>query len=100
MNPLPVDERQQRTPSKRDQNVDLGIAENAVQGFDYYGYTFVNGRRVKQLSLWGFPWWLADEASAPTSGGFSRGFSSGFEGGIDSPQGAGFDEGFSSGFGS
>ena len=69
MNPPPVAELPQREPEKRSQNVSLGIAENAIQGFDYYlGYTFVNGKRAKQLELWGFPWWLAD---APTGYGSS-----------------------------
>jgi len=100
MNPPPVAELQQRRPESRPQNVKLGIADEAIDAFDYYqGYTFLNGRKASQLELWGFLWWTVDRVSGPSTGGFSRGFSSGFEGGIDSPQGAGFDEGFSSGFG-
>jgi len=80
--------------------VKLGIAENAVDGFDYYrGYTFVVGKRASQLELWGFPWWLADAASAPTSGGYSTAFSSAFDGGLNSPTAPAFGRGFSTAFG-
>lgn len=74
MNPPPVAELQQRTPESRPQNVKLGIAENAVDAFDYYlGYTFVNGKQASQLELWGFPWWTADRPTGFGAGAFGAG---------------------------
>ena len=61
MNPLPIREQEQRSPSDRPQNVKLSIDPAAVEGFDYYeGYSFAVGTQATELSVWGFPWWLAD----------------------------------------
>lgn len=89
----------QRFPVDRPQNTPGEITPPAVQGFAYYNHALVQGKQVRYLSVWGWPWWFADPESAPTTGGFDTGFSSGFEGGVDSPQGAAFDSGFSAGFG-
>lgn len=89
----------ERTPRDRPQNVPVRVTPPAVQSFAYHSHAFVVGVQARYLSVWGWPWWYADPASAPHTGGFDTGFDSGFEGGIDSPQGAGFDTGFSSGFG-
>lgn len=97
--PLPVREAEERAPRDRPQNVPIDTTPRAVQDFSYYVMAQAAGLSTRYLSVWGFPWWLADPESAPFGGGFDTGFDSGFEGGIDSPQGAGFDSGFSAGFG-
>ena len=97
--PHPVRQATERAPRDRPQNVPVRVTPPAVQDFAYYRAAFATGFQARYLSVWGYPWWLADEVSAPTTGGFDTGFSSGFEGGIDSPQGAAFSSGFSSGFG-
>ena len=97
--PATVREKVERGPTDRPQNVVAFVEPPAVQDFSYYGMARATGVRAVYLSVWGWPWWLADPESAPFTGGFDTGFSSGFEGGIDSPQGAAFDSGFSSGFG-
>lgn len=99
MNPLPVRVETERAPRDRPQNVPYEITPAAVEDFAYYRMAQAAGLSVRYLSVWGFPWWLADPESAPFTGGFDTGFDSGFEGGIDSPQGAGFSSGFSAGFG-
>lgn len=87
-------------PLPRMQNVALTVEPPGLEAIEHHeGFSFVTGAQMRAMSVWSAPWWLTDEESAPTSGGFGPGFSSGFEGGIDSPQGAGFDSGFSAGFG-
>lgn len=98
MNPLPVREAVERGPKDRPQNVPMTITPFAVEGFDYYPWSFVTALKARYLSAWGFPWWLADEESAPVSGAFSTAFSSAFDGGVDSPQGAAFSTAFSAAF--
>lgn len=97
--PLPVRVAVERPPRDRPQNVPFDITPRAIEDFAYYRFAFASGLQARYLSVWGWPWWHADEASAPFGGGFDTGFDSGFDGGIDSPQGAGFSSGFSSGFG-
>lgn len=87
-------------PLRRMQNVPAEITPAAVQSFEHHvGYSVAAGLQVRYLSAWGFPWWFADEESAPTTGAYSTAFSSAFDGGVDSPQGAAFSTAFSAAFG-
>ena len=79
-------------------NVPMDVTPFAVDDFDYYAYSVAVGFKARYLSTWGFPWWLADQQSAPLTGGFSTAFSSAFDGGVDSPTGAAFSSAFSSAF--
>lgn len=98
MNPLPVREDAERAPGDRPQNVPMTVTPFAIESFDYYPWSFAVGLLARWLSSWGFPWWLADEESAPVSGSFSTAFSSAFDGGYDSPQGAAYSTAFGSAF--
>lgn len=86
-------------PLARSQNVPMDVTPFAVEDFEHHiGYSFATAFKARYLSAWGFPWWLADEESAPVSGAFSTAFSSAFDGGVDSPQGAAFSTAFSTAF--
>jgi len=98
VNPLPVRVESERDPKDRAQNVPVIITPFAVESFDYYAWSFVTALKARYLSVWGFPWWLADEESAPVTGSFSTAFSSAFDGGYDSPSGAAYSTAFSSAF--
>jgi hypothetical protein len=99
VNPLPVREQQERTPTARAQNTRFGITPAAVEGFDYYAaFSSAVGAFARWFSVWAFPWWTGTAAPPAGGAGFSNGFSSGFEGGVGSPTGAGFSTGFSPGF--
>lgn len=99
MNPLPVRAEAERDPKDRPQNVPMDVTPFAIEAFDYYPWSFVTALKARYLSAWGFPWWLSDAESAPTTGAFSTAFSSAFDGGTGSPQGSAFSTAFSSAFG-
>jgi hypothetical protein len=83
----------------RPQNVPVAITPRALQGFDYYPWSFVANFLARYLSLWGFPWWLAEPVeSAPVGGAFSLAYSSAFDGGAGSPTGPAFSTAFSNAF--
>lgn len=86
-------------PAARDENVAGSITPDAVEGFDQHaGYSFVAGAKLRLMSTWAWPWWLADSVSAPYSASFSTAFSSAYAGGVGAPDGVAWGRGFSSAF--
>lgn len=73
MNPLPVREATERAPRDRPQNTPGEITPPAVQGFAYYNHAFVSVNQVRYLSVWGFPWWLADAMTGYGAGAYGAG---------------------------
>ena len=63
----------QRLPVDRPQNTPGEITPLAVQGFAYYNHALVQGRQVRYLSVWGWPWWTADRMTGYGSGAYGAG---------------------------